>query len=325
MTEAKRTDELEDFKSQINFCQYASSRGFTLDPKQSSRSSAVMRHANGDKLIVARSPNRHWIYFNVHDARDRGTIIDFVQIRDRLSLGEVRKELRPWIGRQEMIALAKQPTFSELMPVEHDVARVLDVWLKAQAVNGSQAYLEQQRKIPQAVMGNPIFADRIRIDHRGNALFPHFSCDGLCGFEIKNNNGFTGYSPGGVKGLWCSRPQLDDLQLVICETAIDALSYAALFGVTRTRFVSTAGQISPAQAKLLQSAAEKFPEEGQIVLAMDNDPGGRQLVDTISQELSEIDLANKLLVVRQPDVEGEDWNDVLKRTGRTSPASPAFG
>ncbi|WP_050769464.1 DUF3991 and TOPRIM domain-containing protein [Blastopirellula marina] len=324
MTEARRTDELEDFKSQINFCQYASSRGFTLDPKQSSRSSAVMRHANGDKLIVARSPNRHWIYFNVHDSRDRGTIIDFVQIRDRLSLGEVRKELRPWIGRHETITVVKPPSFPELTPVEHDVTRVLDVWIKAQSISGSHVYLEQMRKIPPAVLSDPIFADRIRIDDRGNALFPHFGGDGLCGFEIKNNN-FTGFSPGGVKGLWCSRLQADDRKLVICETAIDALSYAALFGAKRTRLVSTAGQISPVQAKLLQSAAEKLPCNGEIVLAMDNDPGGRQLVETISGVLAEIDLTNKLLVVRQPDVEGEDWNDVLKRTGWIFPASPVLG
>ncbi|EAQ79359.1 hypothetical protein DSM3645_02748 [Blastopirellula marina DSM 3645] len=208
--------------------------------------------------------------------------------------------------------------------MEHDVTRVLDVWIKAQSISGSHVYLEQMRKIPPAVLSDPIFADRIRIDDRGNALFPHFGGDGLCGFEIKNNN-FTGFSPGGVKGLWCSRLQADDRKLVICETAIDALSYAALFGAKRTRLVSTAGQISPVQAKLLQSAAEKLPCNGEIVLAMDNDPGGRQLVETISGVLAEIDLTNKLLVVRQPDVEGEDWNDVLKRTGWIFPASPVLG
>src|SRR5690606_18362562 len=67
-----RTDELEEFKSQINFCEYAASRGFALDRRLSSRSSAVMRHPSGDKIIVARQSNRHWIYFNVHDSRDRG-------------------------------------------------------------------------------------------------------------------------------------------------------------------------------------------------------------------------------------------------------------
>lgn len=310
MNFARREDELEEFKSQINLCEYVSSRGFTLDQKQSSRSSAVMRHANGDKLIVARGANRHWMYFNVHDGRDRGTIIDFVQVRDRTSLGEIRKELRSWIDSSGQIVVATPQQFAELVPAEHDVARVLTAWEKACPINGLHDYLEKERKIPKQVLSEPIVADRIRIDHRRNALFAHYNSDGLCGFEIKNR-GFTGFSPGGVKGLFCSRPTPDDNELVICETAIDALSFAALFGTDRKRFVSTAGQLSPAQKRLLQSAATKMSPGSNIVLAMDNDPGGRELVDAITELLSEINLDNVALHVRLPGHEGKDWNDIL--------------
>jgi hypothetical protein len=45
------------------------------------------------------------------------------------------------------------------------------------------------------------FAGHIRIDVRGNAVFPHIDRDGVCGYEIKNRN-FTGFAPGGEKGLW---------------------------------------------------------------------------------------------------------------------------
>jgi hypothetical protein len=37
------------------------------------------------------------------------------------------------------------------------------------------------------------FAGRIRIDVRGNAVFPHIDRDGVCGYEIKNRS-FTGSS-----------------------------------------------------------------------------------------------------------------------------------
>ena len=43
--------------------------------------------------------NGHYIFFSVRDDNDHGTIIDFLQRRENLSLGAVRQILRPWIGR----------------------------------------------------------------------------------------------------------------------------------------------------------------------------------------------------------------------------------
>ncbi|WP_425395026.1 toprim domain-containing protein [Aeoliella sp.] len=300
------------------------SRGYTIDPKASSRHYSVMRHANGDKCIVTRKSNRHWIYANAHDSRDSGTIVDFVQLRDRLSIGEVRKRLRPWLGRAGPPTASPLPQFPELVPSQHDVAKVGAAWENANPIHGHHEYLESQRQIT-TVLADPIFAERIRADHRRNALFAHFNTDGLCGFEIKNR-GFTGFSTGGVKGLFCSRPRPDDNELVICETAIDALSYATLFGTNGKRFVSTAGQISPLQQSLLQSAAQKMPSSSMIILAMDNDSGGLQLAETIAMALSEVDLHGKQVTHQLPRREGEDWNDVLRRlaTSQVRAAGPTL-
>src|ERR1039458_4583966 len=70
----------------------------SLDKRESWRGSAVMRNG-GDKVVIKLDGDGHYVYFSVRDDRDNGSIIDFVQHRKRLSLGEVRKELRPWIGR----------------------------------------------------------------------------------------------------------------------------------------------------------------------------------------------------------------------------------
>ena len=108
----------------------------------------------------------------------------------------------------------------------------------------SHSYLESDRAIPSEILNNRRFAGRIRIDARGNAVFPHFDADGLCGFETKNHD-FTGFSPGGLKALWTSHIQDGDDRLVICESAIDALSYAALFIDERTRYGSIGRQAKP--------------------------------------------------------------------------------
>jgi hypothetical protein len=92
-------DELDLFKSQINLTEYASAHGYVLDRKHSSRNNVAMRGPAGDKVIIARDArDGNWIYYSVTDDQDHGTIIDFITRRRPLNLGEVRKELQPWVG-----------------------------------------------------------------------------------------------------------------------------------------------------------------------------------------------------------------------------------
>lgn len=304
-----RSDELEEMK-RIDLCQYVASRGYVLDRRQSSRASAVMRHANGDKLIVARPRDGQFVYFNAK-GDDSGSIIDFIQSRDRVSLGEVRKILRPWLGRSALPA-AELPSLNfELQPSEHDTARVLAAWMSARPLRPTHKYLVSDRCVPREIIEHEVFRDRIRVDDRNNLVFPHFTVRaGLCGFELKNR-GFTGFSPGGIKGLACSRPRADDHEMIVCETAVDMLSYAALHGVDGRRFFSTAGQISPVQAECLRGAVERMPPNARVVLALDNDDGGRQLAQQIRNA---IDAGGHPVENHFPAIPGEDWNDVLKQT-----------
>lgn len=92
-----RNDELEQFKSRINLVEYAQTLGYQIDRKESSQNSKVLRHGNGDKIVVATDQNGRGLYFSVRDDHDNGSIIDFVQKRTGASLGQTRKVLRPWI------------------------------------------------------------------------------------------------------------------------------------------------------------------------------------------------------------------------------------
>lgn len=69
-----------------------------------------MRGVAGDKVIVKRDADQHDVYFSLRDERDDGSIIDFAMRRKGLNLGQVRKELRPWIGLPA--ALLASPRFS---------------------------------------------------------------------------------------------------------------------------------------------------------------------------------------------------------------------
>ena len=57
--------ELESFKSRIDLRAYAAAQRYQLDRKESWQGSAVMRDALGDKIIVKRDADGHYVYFSV--------------------------------------------------------------------------------------------------------------------------------------------------------------------------------------------------------------------------------------------------------------------
>jgi hypothetical protein len=245
------------------------------------------------------------VYFSVRDDRDHGSLIDFVQFRQNLSLGAVRKELRPWIGQPPVPV----PSFNVLPKTAKDRMRVEAEYARMQDAL-RHPYLEGERDIPARLLELERFAGRVRMDARGNAVFPHFDQDGLCGYEIKNN-GFTGFAAGGSKGLWFSRAGDDDSRLVVCESAIDALSHAALFADDRARYASIGGKPNPQQPELIRAAVARMPVGSEIVAAMDNDADGAALAGVVRQAVELSGRDDLRFVVHEP-FGFKDWNDQLR-------------
>ena len=319
---ASRSDELEQFK-RINLTEYAASTGYELDRKATSKNSAVMKAGSGDKIIIAvNNQSRHWMYFNVGDPNDNGTIIDFVQKRRGGTLGNVRQELRPWTGVSST-AFARPPAdkfLPGLEPISKDLCLVRAEYEAMEILTGYNAYLVDERKIPESVITHPRFSGKIRIDNRNhfnNIVFPHINREGICGYESKNTS-FTGFSKSGEKGIWASSISKSDNTLVITESAIDALSYAALKPADHARYISIGGKMNPKQPDLLKSAMEKMPSGSIIVLALDNDSGGRSLSEKITAIFSAVDRPGLSLIDDCPSVEGLDWNNVLEALSRES-------
>jgi hypothetical protein len=259
-----------------------------------------------------RNGNGHYVFFSVRDDSDNGTVIDFLQRRQNLSLGAVRQILRPWIGRPGIL-----PQFPKLEPASPDRMRVESEYRRMADVPG-HPYLEQQRRLPWILLSSPRFAGRVRIDRCGNAVFPHFDVAGLCGYEIKNH-GFTGFAAGGKKGLWFSHTGPDDRRLVLAESAIDALSYAVLFPDVedRTRYASLGGKPNAEQPGLVEATIARLPEGAGIVAAFDADEAGRMLANVIGVAVANV--ARRMgrtlvFLVHLPAQDGEDWNQVLQRT-----------
>ena len=302
--------ELESFKTTIDLRTYAAGQGYQLDRKESWRGTSVMRHpVSDDKLIMKRGMDGHYVYFSVRDDRDNGSIIDFVQFRQGLSLGAVRKELRPWIG-QPPVAV---PAFPELRKTEKDRMKVEAAYARMKDAVDGHPYLENERALPASLLGLERFAGRVRMDTpRKNAVFPHFDQDGLCGYEIKNR-GFTGFASGGAKGLWLSHERADDNKLVFCESAIDALSFAVLFPDEHARYASIGGKPNPLQPELIRAAIARMPSGSEIVSAMDADEDGGKLAEIVHQAVRLTGRDDLRFSDHRPSG-AKDWNDVLRAT-----------
>lgn len=302
--------ELDAFKREIDLRHFAISLGYEVDRRESWRGSTVLR-SGADKIVVKRNPNGHYVFFSVRDDHDHGTVIDFLQRRQNLNLGAVRQMLRPWMGRPPVA-----PRLPEPQPTRPDRMRVeREYGLMADALR--HPYLENERGLPASVLASTRFTGRVRIDRRGNAVFPHFDVQGLCGYEIKNQ-GFTGFAAGGKKGLWFSHSQPNDRRLVLTESAIDALSHAVLFPDVeeRTRYASLGGKPNAQQPKLIQLTIARLPDEAEVVAAFDADSAGRMLVEMARLATATVAIrTGRMLHLRidLPPREGDDWNQVLQR------------
>ncbi|MEO1529417.1 MAG: toprim domain-containing protein [Planctomycetota bacterium] len=310
MSMQSRSEELIQFKK-IDLVEYAISRGFEFDRRASSRSSVVVRHPCGDKLIIGKTKDGSFHYFNAKGS-DSGTIIDLVQSLDGGTLGDIRKTLR----RYSPTGLANRDIGrkAKLAPRAVNLAAVEASWRQAAPLTGRNSFLSDCRKIDPSIYLHPRFTGRLRVDHRGNVLAAHHNKSGLSGFEMKNGTKerttFTGFSPGGAKGLFASRCRPDDMIMVITETFIDALSVAAITGGDGMRFFSLAGRPSQAQIKLLQAAASRMPTGSSIELRIDNDRGGHQIAKLLSTVLATHKHVARITTCQPRDPE-TDWNDEL--------------
>ena len=130
--------------------------------------------------------------------------------------------------------------------------------------------------------------------------------------EMRGVDGsFKAMAPGSKKsaGGWSIRTGTGPVQdLVICESALDAASYADLHRADgRSRLlVSTAGCVSEPPTWLLKLTSEAQ----RSVVAYDADEAG----DSYGERLVESLAAAGVSAGRhRPDIEGADWNEILQR------------
>lgn len=286
--------ELDNFKCKLNFVDYAESVGYEVDAGESSRNSIILRGPGDDKLIVGVAESGHWIYFSVRDPKDNGSIIDFIKNRQHSTLGQIRRELRNFMG-VERPANPTRRAIRKPIPTAKDRHEVVRGWHRLKPYTSD--YLEKVRCLsPETIR---VFSKMIRQDKYGNACFGHRDEEGLTGWEKKNSK-FTGFSTGGDKMIFAVLVGNERKQAVIAESAIDLMSYYQLRPADNTLYLSFGGALSPEQWELLERI---FPKVPTLIVATDNDSPGEKFFARMSE-------MHPNALRHRPTK--KDWNEDLK-------------
>jgi hypothetical protein len=296
-----RNDELERFKTEVNLAELAAAYGYQRNPQKSTRATLSLEDAAGNHLVVSVNPgNGHWRWFNPLDESQAGTVVDFLQTVEQISLGEVRKVLREWM-RMPAPAIPNMDKPRAQKKNRGEVVAFLDRFEPVQR----SSYAES-RGISTATLTAPPFQGRILKGFKGALIFPHWDDRGLCGYEVKTF-GFTSFSSKGYKSLWVSRVPSALNQIVIAESGIEALSYFQAKQPVHTLFASAGGNWSKDVADRMRNLMKRYPE-AVVVGAFNHDQGGQRQSDRLAELAAD---AGNDYQADFPPVEGADWNDTI--------------
>lgn len=303
------SQEIDRFKREIDLRDYAAAQGYHYvdrPTKNTKSDSDTMKHPlTGEKIAVNRVKG-HWVYKSVYDESNKGTIIDFIQRHKGGKLGEIRRELREWLGTTTL--LPQQHYVSRAKQSINDRDSILRLAATLPAVE-EQAYLKTRAVGNKELLSHPRFSGRIHHDPTyGAACFFYEDGQGVCGVE-RRNKGFKGFAAGSQKGIWRSNCYKQDKTLVFTEGVINALSYYVLHPEyqNHTRYMALGGGWSDRTKLLLESASKKHPGS-TIILAFDNDTEG-QKYEAKAREI--IGKTDKHIITHFPETPGIDWNKQL--------------
>lgn len=319
-----REEELQAFK-RIDLAVLASSCGFEVDRKETTRGTTIMRR--GSEKIGISKKDGIWLFCVNREGGTGGTAIEFAQLylEPGAHLGRVRQILRPYLSGSHMSTLKKEFrgkfTRVENTSASVDYQGIASRLASFDRIEGFNQYLCEDRSIPTSVLEHPRVKGRVRVSRKhGSVIFPHYgSADDnpKCverapnGYEIKGT-GVNLFSKNGRKGLWTSAAFANDRILAVAESGVDALSYLALNDIDQTRIVSIGGNLNTFQPALLQSAIRKMREGTTVVSCVDNDPGGDKLNEQIDQLVSSCGCRVRFETHR-PSKRNQDWNDTLRK------------
>ncbi|ONF49417.1 DUF3991 and TOPRIM domain-containing protein [Methylobacterium radiotolerans] len=290
--------ELDELRARVDCRTVLEQAGWTLDKEGSTQHAPKYRNGPAQIVIVTHE-GRGW-FDPLNDTR--GDVLALAQHVWGGSLGHARKALRPLAGLAP--ALAARP-HDKISSPRLDAATV---WARASRLRDRSPgvrYLIEARALPSAIVLQAHREGLLREGVNGTIWALHRGADlAPCGWEMRGPH-YKGFVKGGSKALFWLGELPQARRVAVTESAIDALSLAALERIKDgTAYVSTGGGFGPPTAETLRAL---LSPDARLVAATDRGQGGELLAD----RLEELALSCGASFGRlRPDA--KDWNEQLQ-------------
>lgn len=296
--------ELNSFKTNINLAEFATAFGYYKDKEKSSLNAPVMRHENGDKVVIGKDKaDGHYIYFNPNNDSDNGTIIDFVKNRTSETLGHIRKRLRAWLHN---------PQPQENIPVKtstKNALRIANIWSK---IKEKKAPLDRHWGVSSMMLKRLQGMRNVKRGDDNSYYFALSNTSGICGIERRTGAGEKHIISGSEKGIFIEGKLKKAKEIIIFESPVDMISYIELNRQKRTAdryYACTMGSIGDSIENSLKTIFS-YNKEAKVIVAVDNDAGGDKIAKKIATILKNIDGSLDRAERQKPTM--KDWNDDLR-------------
>lgn len=271
-------DEIEILKKDISLVDFITSFGGVINNKKSSKKSALI-DIHDTKLIVTRKENEHYVYCDLNNPKNNGSIIDFY-------MNNVNKNAS---FKDTIFAIKNFCENGYVVTKKLNICSKNDVCDSLQFIKNIDKNdlknINETRKIDIKILRE--FEDIIFKDNNNNFCFPHkkyFFNDNkftfeLCGYEVKNE-GFKGQKGG--KGLWGKRVGFSQ-DIYLFESSFDAMAFFELHK-KEGFYISVGGAFSKTQIEYLKAVIINSKSQN-LGVCFDNDKAGNVMFENIISEL----------------------------------------
>jgi hypothetical protein len=290
----------QDFRNEISIIELAVSVGYKIRRKEGIKWPVLKDEISGDKIIIINPHSTsNQGYFNPHDAKDKGTLINFVKNRigsifpfhnDKSEVGNINAVLYNY----QRLPLPEKNLFKT------DVNNLVQEYSKKEfhlpkelSELKDPSYLHY-RGIQSHTINDPLFNEKtfnVKVGDYNNIGFPYFNHSGeIVGFEIRNKQ-FKHVIEGSDRsiGIWHSNMPNTLEAAILTESPIDALSYHQIKGKKNSWYVSFGGSVTVGQLETVKSIIEyanAIPEL-KIISAVDNDEMGKIYTQKFKEHFAE--------------------------------------
>lgn len=308
----------QDFRKEISIIELALSIGYKIRKNEGIKWPVLKDEVSGDKIIIVNPKSTsNQGYFNPYDAKDKGTLINFVKNR----IGSIFPYQN---GKSEVGNInAVLYNYQNLPLPEKNM-------FKADVIHLSEEYSEKEFFLPEGLtqlkdpfylhyrgiqsqtIHDVLFKEKIfniKVGDYNNIGFPYFNHSGeIVGFEVRNKQ-FKHVIEGSDRsiGIWHSNIPETIEAAILTESPIDALSYHQLKGKKNSWYVSFGGSVTAGQLETVKSIIEQTKSIPglKIISAVDNDEMGK----IYTQKFKEAFAAN--IIEDYPRL--NDYNEDLKK------------